>query len=215
MPSDQIIAPALQGARTAIRVLSKLSGITLLQSFEVEEQGVDGLPIMVTKATVAVKGMGKAAARDIYASPEAFTAAILNPSTTEAETHYVVELILSKPADDSIVAQGQDGQQATQLMKAKVLGQLTAVRLDAIQSCISRHQAAPIYAVNNLAVVRAPIESPTEEEISNQIEQSMKPPPAGASTETIRELVQYASSMKVPSEGLAFFLRELPFSIQQ
>jgi hypothetical protein len=210
--------PALQPARTAHRVLSKLSGVVVLHSAEEELRSETALPTMVTRLTVGVKALPAAAASgDIYASPEAFAAAVLNPAADAADDYYVLDLLLSKSADDSVAALGVgEVPAATQLLKAKVIGLLSSTLLDSLQAQIAHHQSAATYEVNGTSIVRAVHTSPTPLELLiQQIEKSVKPLPSTVSQQALRELVQHASSMKNHADGIVFFMRELPFAMQQ
>lgn len=169
----------------------------------------DDLPTMVTRLTLAVKAQQATAENnDIYASSEAFTAAVLNANVA-LDKYYVVDLLLAMSSEESI-SSTPDGQLATQILKVQLVGLLTNEKLDAIQSTIAAQQAAPTFAVSNMAVVRAAPSAPSAEELRDQIEKSVKPVP---SQPALRDLINNAIAIKNPSEGLVFFLREMPFAM--
>jgi len=234
--------PALQAARTALSVLARLSGVVVLRSMEEEYvASADSIPTMATRMTVCVRALPTTASAssstsnsaDIYSSPEAFAAAILNNNSqqpTDAD-YYVLDIMVHTSAQQpttlpseailrgesspsiSIASNHMHASSATlQLLSARLLGQLPAKDMDELQK-IAADAQAQAHLSNASGLLSA------SNTIGAELERHLLPIPSSNMSHAATVLIQQTLAMRnLPDGGshaMTMLIRELPFVMQQ
>lgn len=219
MPAVPLPAAAT-AALTARAVLSKLGGVVVLHTADEELRSATAMPTLVTRWTVCAKALPKTPAGDALASVEAAAAIFAEEAD---DSYYVLDLLLSKPTEESPMAL-TTGLTGVQIIRATVIGLLSGKSLEAIQSQLAQTRYAPTYEVVNAAIVRvaspsssaAAASSPLSafDRMMQQIEKDVRPLPASASQSALKNMIDQAGQAK-SEDAVTFFFRELPFVLQQ
>jgi S-adenosylmethionine:diacylglycerol 3-amino-3-carboxypropyl transferase len=201
------LSAAASVALTATSALSKLSNVTVLHTAEEELRSANAMPQMVSRLTVCVKVLPS---KDAFASAAA-AAAIFNDDAEEQ--FYALDLYLSQPTEESIaMANGLTG---VHIVKASIIGVLSAKSLESVQAYLAEARSSPTYAVVNEAIVHVAAPTPSVAEVMRQqIEKDVRPLPAGASQALVKNMIEQAGEAK-SEDAVTFFFRELPFVLQQ